>query len=544
MILTYNNDALYVSLKIDIQKPTILDVGLFFGKVKLLPGIWVNPIEIDGICKLANEITPLEIDGNVKLIKDDLSTLLFNDVEVIVPTTTDNDKPQFPLPHETYESNKYGHSEIYGKGTLAKYDYLDPEKDITGHVFLGYTRYNKYILDGICTLLNQNLVEEIDCSVTLASDIIEEDLFEIIFKVPRYEINVFIDTTVIVPKYRVQYTFPVDIEVVLGSCTCFPVDLEVVNDFMWDILDGTTTIEKSYIDPEDMDCTITLLPEVYDDIECNVKLNNLTTYREMSGFGFLIGRVIEDFDIDIDTEAYEAPIYEYEDNILDCMVHFGGKSLFDFDIKITTNPAEKIEEDLIDGLVHLRDLKRIGIVVDPRWAYDPYVFKSSILTLFDKYHAKTILDIVYGGNPRSDWDIEHLGYVFKNYLTKSPIIIDPINPERTKRSIEHYIYHLSDKPVTKVFLFTDRPDYIASNPLSLITQFCKDNDIDFAIITSGGEFIDYHDNQAFSTTNNPLRTDPHSVLGPLSVMPMDHFNRVADPSDPKHPYYHPTKIIY
>jgi len=27
-------------------------------------------------------------------------------------------------------------------------------------------------------------------------------------------------------------------------------------------------------------------------------------------------------------------------------------------------------------------------------------------------------------------------------------------------------------------------------------------------------------------------------------MPMDHFNRVADPSDPKHPYYHPTKIIY
>ena len=544
MLLTYNDDILYVSITADNSRPTILMVSLIFGRIHLLPGIWFNPIDIDCSCTLSNEIIPLELDCIVKLTEDNLNKSLFDNIEVIVPVTTDNDKPQNPSPEETYESKKYGHSEIYGIGKLVSYDYLDPEKDITGHVFLGYTKYNKYILDGICSIPKQNIAEYIDGTVSLISDSIEEDLFEIIFKVPKYEINVFIDTTVIVPKYRVQYTFPVDIEVVLGSCACFPVDLEVVNDFMWDILDGTATIEKLQIDPEDMDCTITLLPEVYDDIDCNVKLNKLATYREMSGFGFLIGRVIEDFDIDIDTEAYEAPIYEYEDNILDCMVHFGGKSLFDFDIKITTNPAEKIEEDLIDGLVHLRDLKRIGIVVDPRWAYDPYVFKSSILTLFDKYHAKTILDIVYGGNPRSDWDIEHLGYVFKNYLTKSPIIIDPINPERTKRSIEHYIYHLSDKPVTKVFLFTDRPDYIASNPLSLITQFCKDNDIDFAIITSGGEFIDYHDNQAFSTTNNPLRTDPHSVLGPLSVMPMDHFNKVADPSDPKHPYYHHTKIIY
>jgi hypothetical protein len=279
-------------------------------------------------------------------------------------------------------------------------------------------------------------------------------------------------------------------------------------------------------------------------------MNKLATYRQFDCSGFLIGRVIEEFDIDITTEPYEAPVYDFSEDIIDCMVQFGGKTLFDFDVSVKAEaiPLFDFKEDLIEGIVHLRDYKRIGIVVDPRWNYDAYVFKSSILTLFDKYYDKTVLDIVYGGNPRSDWDIEHLGYVFHNKLTKVPIVFDPIHPDHTKRTIEHYIYHLSDTPIdvpiAKVFLFTDRPDYIASNPLSLITQFCKDNDIDFAIITSGGEFIDYHDNQAFSTTNNPLRTEPHSVLGPLSVMPMDHFNRVADPSDPKHPYYHPTKIIY
>ena len=98
--------------------------------------------------------------------------------------------------------------------------------------------------------------------------------------------------------------------------------------------------------------------------------------------------------------------------------------------------------------------------------------------------------------------------------------------------------------VAKVFLFTDRPDYIASNPLSLITQYCKDNDIEFTIITSHGEFVEYIDNQAYSTTRNPLRVESHSVLGPLSIMPMGRFNKPAEPSNPEHPYYHPDRIIY
>ena len=57
-------------------------------------------------------------------------------------------------------------------------------------------------------------------------------------------------------------------------------------------------------------------------------------------------------------------------------------------------------------------------------------------------------------------------------------------------------------------------------------------------------FVEYRDNQAYSTTRDPLRAEPHSVLGPLSVMPLNHFNKIAQPSNPEHPYYHPDRIIY
>ena len=76
-------------------------------------------------------------------------------------------------------------------------------------------------------------------------------------------------------------------------------------------------------------------------------------------------------------------------------------------------------KDILNLSFTLRERARIGIVVDPRWHYDVFTFKSSLLTLFDRYYQKLDLDIVYGGNPRSDWDIEHLGYVYKYHLEKS-----------------------------------------------------------------------------------------------------------------------------
>lgn len=587
----YQASPFYINITVPQVIPIIMGALIIKGNVRLVPPHQTSSYLPGNVTLIPEEFTPEEFDGtvtiklseykpgspddiiiegsslagsvtftntkvpvqsndivcHVELVDTYYRTNLLDPIELIVPQTTDWDFPTDPTVKE-YDSTKYGRADIKGSGTLVAYDYEDPNNDISGSGRLMYEWYKKFVMVGKVTLPKIEESMDIDASVSILPEDYEQDLIDIAVRVPRYDVSVYIDTRVIVPKFRVQYTIPIDIEVVSGYCTCLPVDIDVVNECIWEF-DGNVSLPK--IDTEDdIDSTVTLLPEAYEDIDCHAKLNILATYREFDCSGFLIGRVIDEFGIEITTEEYEDPIYDFSEDIMDCVVHFGGKSLFDFDITVKTEaiPLFDFKEDLIEGMVHLRDYKRIGIVVDPRWNYDAYVFKSSLLTLFDKYYDKTVLDIVYGGNPRSDWDIEHLGYVFHNKLTKVPIIFDPIHPDHTKRTIEHYIYHLSDTPIdvpiTKVFLFTDRPDYIASNPLSLITQFCKDNYIDFAIITSSGEFIDYHDNQAFSTTTNPLRTEPHSVMGPLSVMPMDHFNKVAEPSDPKHPYYHPTKIIY
>ena len=584
----YQNDIMYINTTIPHSIPIVMGVVLLMGNVRLSPPPSTSSYLPGTVKLIPDEMTPEEFDGSVTIklseykpgSPDDIiiegSSIvgsvtfdntkvpvqsndiigrvelvdtyyrfnLLDPIELIVPQVIDWDFPIDDPTVQVYESTKYGNADLYGVGKLIEYDYKEPDNDISGSGHLTYEWYKKFIMEGTVSLPKIKENEDIECTVSILPEDYNTDPFDIVVRVPRFEVNVYIDTRIIVPKFRVQYSIPIDIEVVPGYCTCFPVDIDVVNECIWEF-DGNVSLPKIE-ENDDIDSTVTLLPESYEDIDCHVKLNKLATYRQIDATGYLIGRVINDFDIDITTEEYEDPVYEYSKDIMDCVVHFGGKSLFDFDIFIKTEsiPLFDFKEDVINGMVHLRDYKRIGIVVDPRWNYDAYVFKSSLLTLFDKYYDKTVLDIVYGGHPRSDWDIEHLGYVFHNKLTKVPIVFDPIHPDHTKRTIEHYIYHLSTMPVSKVFLFTDRPDYIASNPLSLITQFCKDNDIDFAIITSGGEFVDYHDNQAFSTTTNPLRTEPHSVLGPLAVMPMDHFNRVADPSDPKHPYYHPTKIIY
>ena len=533
----------------EITRPTVLMVSLFYGIVRLRPDwevpIYINPIDIDCTGYLANSYDNEIISGTVTLTKDDLVSDLF-DIEFTVASKTDGDKPYIPDPsiHDEYKSKKYGNADILGFGKLVSYNYLEPSTDILGHVLLGYSNYAKDIIQGRIAILKQEVSSEIDCTLTLAKDEINEDLFDIEVYVPKFVVNVDMDIRIIVPKFRVQYTFPIDIEVVRGACANLPIELEVVNDYLWDILDGTVSLPK--IDIEDsIEGHVILPPEVWEDLDCTASIKKLATYRELDCSGYLISATITDIPIDIETEAYEEPVYEFSEDIISGIVHFGGRTNTDIvSISLTTTAADKIEKDILECIAHLRDYKRIGIVVDPRWSYDPFVFKSCILTLFDKYYNNTILDIVYGGNPRSDWDIEHLGYVFKNKLTKVPIVFDRINPERTKRSIEHYIYHLSSMDVAKVFLFTDRPDYIASNPLSLITQYCKDNGIEFAIITSHGEFVEYRDNQAYSTTRDPLRAEPHSVLGPLSVMPLNHFNKIAQPSNPEHPYYHPDRIIY
>ena len=142
-------------------------------------------------------------------------------------------------------------------------------------------------------------------------------------------------------------------------------------------------------------------------------------------------------------------------------------------------------------------VSRIVVAVSPTWRYEPKVFQDTMITFFNRYHGKRKFNIVYGGNPRSDYDIRNYAAAYhipKDQLTCCPIIVDPHNPDNTRRSVLHFLNTMltfnPDQPnyISRVFLFLNQPMYYITDPLAPIADFCKKNNISCVAISSGGEY--------------------------------------------------------
>ena len=140
---------------------------------------------------------------------------------------------------------------------------------------------------------------------------------------------------------------------------------------------------------------------------------------------------------------------------------------------------------------------KIIIAVSPTWSYNPLVFKSSLITFLDRYNHKADFAIIFGGSPRSDFDIINLSLNYKirkKNLHQVPIEIDHRNPFIGHQSIQRFIncaleFRKEEYPnILRVFMFVNDPNWYYNDPLAALATFCRTNNISAVCISPGGEY--------------------------------------------------------
>lgn len=181
-------------------------------------------------------------------------------------------------------------------------------------------------------------------------------------------------------------------------------------------------------------------------------------------------------------------------------------------------PNTTIDKDILSCSIEVVNPAmpaRLGIYVDPIWKVNPFILKSVLATFFSRLYRRMDVSIVYGGNPRSDWDIHKMGHAFgflDSKMMKVPIEYIPGNPPANADYTIRFIRALSTfgkdetrKEISKVIIFSDIPYARHSSNLAPLFDFCENYDIPCVCITSKGEFIER------SSTAERLSPDMHSI---------------------------------
>ena len=443
--------------KIDIgnkDKPETLDVDY-----------WKN-YSIDGLVYLPN-----------RLLQTDFSSTLVVPGEIHRPDRNDPTK----LDSSTIidgkvelEPNIYNHvgTGLYGK---AHVKYWKSNTDISFFLQVDPIKVSSDLIDGKTHIDKEDCSSDIDSAIT----------------VQRFYHATDLNSVIKVEGYRLFYTIPLSVTVVPGVCYDIYSKFRVVNKGFKN-LDAKVRLLKDKYESDDIDCKASLVPAAYKFINGRVNLFKVITRRDLDVKVHHIGGTIADIDSTVVVTPPPITPIEYTTDI-NCVVSYGYTKKSELNGILNVNPAKNLDI-YIPMELYIRERARIGIVTDPRWHYDPFVLKSTLLTLFDKYYQKIELNIVYGGNPRSDWDIEHLGYVYKYNLEKVPIFIDPRRPGLIRDSLYHYMNHLFLYAVNKVFLFMDKPTMIKGSYMAPLAHYCYKNSIPIVIIDSAGEWFQFSEN--------------------------------------------------
>ena len=151
-----------------------------------------------------------------------------------------------------------------------------------------------------------------------------------------------------------------------------------------------------------------------------------------------------------------------------------------------------------DATQYVRPYGRVAIVVDPLWNYEPYLVTRTLITFFERFHNRMNLEVVYGGSPRSDYDVEHIAHMYgvdyKN-MCSSPIIRDFRDHTEVKYSVDRFIDNMinfhpfsNSTNINRVIIFADCNASYRANSIYPIIRFCKNNNISCIIIHSDGQY--------------------------------------------------------
>lgn len=199
---------------------------------------------------------------------------------------------------------------------------------------------------------------------------------------------------------------------------------------------------------------------------------------------------------------------------------------------------------------------RVAIVVDPLWRYEAYVVTRSLTTFFERYYRRMNLEVIYGGSPRSDFDVEKIAHMYGvdyNRMHKSPLISDPRNPGAMRHSISDFLCALQNfhpfsntSKLDRVIIFMDNNVAYRASAVYPIIKLCRENNIPCVIIHSDGQYDEinepFYDGYWYDPNANKLimgteryqRFNPGNVIHEIhECHPRSRSNYVYAPKSPK-----------
>lgn len=305
------------------------------------------------------------------------------------------------------------------------------------------------------------------------------------------------------------------------------------------ILQGKVDLLKEDVTVDLASGKVTLLPTAYVDIDCHAKMDPVYTRREFVASV----NAVQTSELELPaTVAVTPPAdYWYHQEILYCRMAVGERATKAIPSTIDVQGQKRIYSTF--PRPPKKPKARIAIVVSPTWRYEAFVFKSSLVTFLDRYYRKLDLEIVFGGSPRSDFDIFNLAANYRirrENLINVPIEVDFKNRDRMDASINRFIRCMAfdcnghDAPISRVFIFMNQPSWYYSDPVGKVAQFCKDKGIPCVAIDSGGEYHEMLDvDRARDASLNHLEWDRQQKMHPVYAY-----------ENVKLPNVDPNRIVY
>ena len=422
--------------------------------------------------------------------------------------------------HTYLDKNNYDYD--FDVSVSVAYRYINPNNDILGYCnligdesssyyqFSGNTKLMKNylwkdILLSSITINPINVNHEFSGIINVQENSIIRDINgKVKFVVNQYDKYIF--SRITVPKYSINYELQSSINVVNSKSYHIISSITVYNPNMYDI-DSSVTLQEDYIST-DISCKVNLSNYSLMDIPSHVLLDKVNTLRDITCKLHNTGIREYDIDCSIDVIEYPKPIIEIKKDI-SCKLTFGDKNITDISCKVLLDPIYQYSKDIISKINVVIPNKsiRVGVIIDPYWSYDTFVFKSSLITLLSRTYRKCKLTLVYGGNTRSNSDIITIGKAFK--VTNFEYIDFQYSYTDTKYNnlyYNHLIHELFSKPLHRLFIFTNKPSVNYYSPIFKLCNLCIHNNISAVVITSSGDYFELNQNSNFNhhDTNKPI----------------------------------------
>ena len=331
----------------------------------------------------------------------------------------------------------------------------------------------------------------------------EKDSYEYLLdgdlELAEFMYSVYIQSRIKVIRKQYYYSVFSRIKVVDGVNKDIKCSITVFNDQIYDIFSDVDMLPISGLYDIMNDCSLYMQDYIISDIDCNFILDHTWTRKDIPIYMYVVHGI--DKEIECSFDVFN-PSYKYSLDIPCSFISSMNIMYEDISSSISVKSVNWINKDIISRICISNRLApaKIGIVVDPLWKYEPFIIQATLVTFFDRITTKNELSIVYGGNPRSDWDIEHYAKVFgidKDHMLKSPIIYDPRDRNKIKNSVFCYINNLFNfnpdnnnycNKVDRVFIFTNKAEY--STSIQPIINICKQNKIPCLAINSQGDYFE------------------------------------------------------